>query len=168
MRMIDKKKDVTYDVNHIVWTIFFIFYSFSAIEHRSQHSLFEDMSFNMFVAACIMAGHYFQWRYISTIPFLALPITMNVFFNALSNYHGHPMGHIFEPSVDIWEHGIPPYIALVVLMFNAFLIATVFSIEPLNRIRRFKKGASKIVKGFFIAMILMILIIFWVVIIHKL
>ena len=151
-----------------MWTIFFIFYSFSAIEHRSQHSLFEDMSFNMFVAGCIMAGRYFQWRYISTIPFLALPITMNVFFNALSNYHGHPMGYIFEPSVDIWKYGIPPYIALVVLMFNGFLIATVFSMEPLNWIRRFKKGVSKRVEGFFIAMILMILIIFWVVIIHKL
>jgi hypothetical protein len=55
MRMIDKKKDATYDVTHIVWTIFFIFYSFSAIEHRSQHSLFEDMSLKIIKIIKIIA-----------------------------------------------------------------------------------------------------------------
>jgi hypothetical protein len=40
-----EKKDFT----HITLTIFYIVYSFSALEHHNQHSLFMNMFFNMFV-----------------------------------------------------------------------------------------------------------------------
>ena len=131
-----EKKDLT----HITLTIFYIVYSFSALEHHNQHSLFMNMFFNMFVAGCLMVRKHLNYKYISTIPFLALPIVTSVFFNALHNYHGHLMGSLFQDYGSVWYHGLPPYLALVVVLFNCFLLVTVFTIEPLNYIRRFLKG----------------------------
>jgi hypothetical protein len=50
------------------------------------------------------------------------------------------MGQFFQDYGSVWEHGLPPYLALVVVLFNCFLLVTVFTIEPLNYIRRFLKG----------------------------
>ena len=134
--MIEKKKDLT----HITLTVFYIVYSFSALEHHSQHFIFTNMFFIMFVAGCIMIGKHLNYKYVSIIPFMALPIVTSVFFNALYNYRGHLMGSLFKSYGSVWEHGLPPYLALAVLLFNCFLLVTVFTLEPLNYIRRFLKG----------------------------
>jgi hypothetical protein len=117
----------------VIMTIFYIIYSFN-----TRHSLFENTFFQIFIACSFMFGKHMGYKYSDIIQFIALPITISVFFYVLDDYGS------------FWRHGffylrhLTPSQASLVLLFNCFSIATVFSPEPLKWLRRIKVESKNI------------------------